>query len=326
MADEYICCRSADRNWTAAKIGNRLTGELPDAKASTANVVGFAASERTGMMLTHHGSTLAVRTLVSRDVPAALELSTDAGWNQTAEDWRTLLKLAPDTCFAIETGNVLAATATLVLYGKKLAWLGMVLTRAGYRGRGYARRLVQRALEAADEREVGSVKLDATAQGAQLYRKVGFRVEQNVERWTGYGLPAAGPEVSQRRMTLAQIQNIDREIQCANRSELIHLLAARSQTISTEAGFAMHRPGIRARYLGPCAAASEQAAVQLIRTCLAADTGMWFWDLLPANTAATAIAKEFGFRVDRHLVRMIRGADLPGEADRVFGIAGFEIG
>src|SRR5437762_3624981 len=39
-----------------------------------------------------------LRNLNNNDLPAAMELSTLAGWNQTADDWRMLLELAPDGC------------------------------------------------------------------------------------------------------------------------------------------------------------------------------------------------------------------------------------
>ena len=53
------------------------------------------------------------RNLEINDLPAALELSTLAGWNQTADDWRLLLELAPSGCFGIEVDGRVVATATL---------------------------------------------------------------------------------------------------------------------------------------------------------------------------------------------------------------------
>jgi hypothetical protein len=47
-------------------------------------------------------STTTVRLLTAHDIPQALELSSGAGWNQTSEDWRTLIELEPESCFAME--------------------------------------------------------------------------------------------------------------------------------------------------------------------------------------------------------------------------------
>src|SRR5579863_2424566 len=125
-----------------------------------------------------------LRSLVASDIPAALGLSEQAGWNQTGEDWRMLVDLAPQGCLAIEVEGELAATTTLLCYGQRLAWIGMVLTKLPYRGRGFARRLLTQALTQADEMGIETVKLDATDQGRPLYEKMGFRFEQAVERWS----------------------------------------------------------------------------------------------------------------------------------------------
>src|SRR5690242_21115179 len=109
-----------------------------------------------------------LRKLTANDITAAFELSTDAGWNQTENDWRRLLDLSPKGCLAIELAGEVVATATIVTYERRLAWIGMVLTRKTYRGRGFAKRLLNEALALADILGVESVKLDATDQGKPL--------------------------------------------------------------------------------------------------------------------------------------------------------------
>ena len=128
-----------------------------------------------------------LRLLNSGDLAAAVKLSTSAGWNQTAEDWSMLMQLAPDGCFGIEVDGRLVSTTTLVCYGQRLAWIGMVLTDAEYRGRGFAGRLLAEALDRADSMGVETLKLDATDQGRPLYEKMGFIPEQAIERWTRVG-------------------------------------------------------------------------------------------------------------------------------------------
>src|SRR3954451_22253247 len=110
-----------------------------------------------------------LRTMRHEDTPAAFQLSAHAGWNQTEEDWRTLLELSPEGCLAIEVDGQLAATTTLLCYGPKLAWIGMVLTKAEYQRRGFAKRLLALALQNADKMGIATIKLDATDQGQPLY-------------------------------------------------------------------------------------------------------------------------------------------------------------
>src|SRR5215472_11367337 len=103
-----------------------------------------------------------LRRLRAQDIPAAAQLSAQAGWNQTEEDWRTLLELGPEGCLAIEVDGHLAATTTLLCYGRRLAWIGMVLTKAEFQRRGFAKRLFREALKQADAMGIATIKLDAT--------------------------------------------------------------------------------------------------------------------------------------------------------------------
>jgi len=107
-----------------------------------------------------------------------MELSRSAGWNQTMEDWEMLLRLDPQSCFAIEVDDRIVATTTLLCYGEKLAWIGMVLTRPEYRRMGFAQRLVETAMQRAAALKIESVKLDATPEGQPLYEKLGFKVRE----------------------------------------------------------------------------------------------------------------------------------------------------
>jgi GNAT superfamily N-acetyltransferase len=268
---------------------------------------------------------VAVRALLPNHIPAAAELSTQAGWNQTEWDWQMLLDVSPDGCFAIEYEGRLAATTVVTCYGQELAWLGMVLTHADYRRRGFARSLLEHALEFADRQHVQSVKLDATDQGQPLYESLGFRVEQEVQRWSGTGRDPARIERS-APSAISQICAADREAFGADRSRLLGALAGRKPPAVLRQNYLFWRPGVRAEYIGPCVSADVESARTLIAQCAGGDEARWFWDLLPANEHAAGLAADFGFRVERRLMRMTRGAELRGNDATIYAIAGFELG
>src|SRR5258707_5591282 len=194
-----------------------------------------------------------LRRLLASDIPAAVELSEQAGWNQTAEDWRMLMDLAPEGCLAIEVDGELAATTTLMCYGRRLAWIGMVLTKLSYRGRGFARRLLTQALTQVDEMRIETVKLDATDQGRPLYEKIGFRFEQAVERWTRPG--SAGSSITTPLVDAHPAEDwrvADQRVFGADRSKLLKGLAHRSQPLLfLDGSYFLTRPGRQTRYLGP---------------------------------------------------------------------------
>ncbi|HZR66733.1 MAG TPA: GNAT family N-acetyltransferase [Terriglobales bacterium] len=277
-----------------------------------------------------------IRRLSVADIPAGLELSALAGWNQTAEDWRMLLWLAPEGCFGMEVNGRVVGTATLICYGKELGWIGMVLTHPEFRGRGFAKRLFEHVLQRADVAGICTLKLDATDHGKPLYEKYGFRSEQTVERWGGK-LSEVGVTGCER---FTKHGELDMEAFGADRSELLRMLAVRGNCISSDAGFLMTRPGTIASYLGPCAARDQESAMDLFHVVLQRGVGdivgsggltdtqtrEWYWDLLPKNESAVELALKLGFTPRRKLTRMFRGQELRARDEFVYAIAGFEMG
>lgn len=270
----------------------------------------------------------AIRKLKPSDIPAVMELSAEAGWNQTAEDWRTLLDLSVDGCLGIEIDGELASTTTILCYEKRLAWIGMVLTRVRHRGRGFARRLLMEALRLVDEMRIETVKLDATDQGRPLYEKLGFRPEQSVERWW---LPEAVGVVHDRVVNHGTSEDIWRAADLrafgADRSELLAQLARRNPPLTAGNSYLFSRSGRLSSYLGPCVSEAPETACALIERALETPAaGGWSWDLLSENSQAVALANSLGFTPKRHLTRMVRGKDQRGNEHYIYAIAGFELG
>src|SRR5260370_10076813 len=117
----------------------------------------------------------------------------DARWNQLAADWRIFLKLGRVYAIATDDGRIVATTATLP-YGGRFAWISMVLVAPDYRRRGLATRLMQQAM-----RELAAAKLvpvlDATPDGREVYRRLGFEDAWGFQRLIrrerqGAGAPA----------------------------------------------------------------------------------------------------------------------------------------
>jgi GNAT superfamily N-acetyltransferase len=267
-----------------------------------------------------------LRLLHSADLHSAIELSRLAGWNQTIDDWQTVLRHDPEGCFAIEVDDRIVATTTLVCYRSRLAWIGMVLTRPEYRRMGFARRLVETALERAAALKIESVKLDATPEGQPLYEKLGFKTEQIVERWFHDGRwtrPLDQPESQSAQYSL----ETDFEAFGADRSLLLQQLASRKLPIAASGAHCFARSGTRASYLGPCVAPEVKAARAVIEQCLqgSLESG-WYWDLLSTNTNAIELAKEIGFVPQRRLERMVLGSSFKKNDEMVYAIAGFELG
>jgi len=265
-----------------------------------------------------------LRTLRLEDVPSAFQLSAQAGWNQTEEDWRMLLELAPKTCLAIEANGQLAATTTLLCYGQQLAWIGMVLTKTEFQRRGFARKLFCEALKQADEIGIETIKLDATEQGQPLYEQFGFHCEQEIVRWSrpksgSQQFPAIHSSATAWGREDAYYFGTDRLV-------LLEYMAQRHPPASVGKSYLFSRPGRVSAYLGPCVSASPEEARSLISTQVEESACSWYWDLFPDNKHAVTIARELAFTPQRHLLRMGRGKELSEKRDAIYAIAGFELG
>jgi GNAT superfamily N-acetyltransferase len=268
-----------------------------------------------------------LRLLRLNDLDGAMELSRLAGWNQTIDDWEMLLRMEPQGCFAIELDNRIVATTTLLCYGTQLAWIGMVLTRPEHRRRGFARRLMETALDRAAALKIESVKLDATADGQPLYEKLGFKTEQIIERWFHDVQPASAFPKSTTPPSRALSLQMDREAFGAERDSLLEQLAARNRPDAAADTYCFSRPGSRCRYLGPCVARDSNSARTVIEQALQnSPESSWYWDLLNTNKKALGLAAVLGFVPQRRLERMAIGNRISKNDQMVYAIAGFELG
>jgi N-acetylglutamate synthase-like GNAT family acetyltransferase len=269
---------------------------------------------------------IAIRPLRHSDIEHALVLSDAAGWNQTPEDWSRLISLEPENCYSVEEDGRVVATCSLLVYSTDLAWLGMVLTHPDYRRRGHARRLLDVALARARTLGIRSVKLDATDEGEPLYRSLGFETGQAIERWRRDPGPVEGVAIPGD-----VLWDLDLAAFGADRSRFLRaLMWGRSSAcggLSGRPAYALHRPGRRAWYFGPCVSRNPEAAGQLATAVVAQHPDEpWFWDILPMNEHACGIAGRLGFRPVRRLARMWLGEELRGDDSLVYATAGFEAG
>lgn len=280
---------------------------------------------------------LQIRLLTEADIPLAMKLKESAGWNQTENDWRCLLRLEPLGCFAAELDGELIGTTTTTTYEDELAWIGMVLVQPERRRQGIATRLMTTALEYLKDR-VATVKLDATPAGKFVYEGFGFKTEGLIERWTRKSdfLDAGsnGGTILDSE-TLRELIALDREVFNANRSKLIEMLAANScagpVVKRTEDGvmsaYALSRRGSKADYIGPFVSQETNQVGPLLDSLLAQMTGRsLYFDFNTSCISDSAILLERGFNKERELIRMQYGEPSASTSSFVIAIAGPEVG
>ena len=279
-------------------------------------------------------SGLEIRLLCESDIAAAMQLKQFAGWNQTEADWRMLLQLEPNGCFAAVLDDEVVGTTTTTSYGNELAWIGMVLVRPDKRRAGIATKLLQVALNYL-EGKVAAVKLDATADGKPVYERFGFETESLIERWSRKGEFGSFAERPQMIDDMRdQLLQLDHQAFGCDRSKLVDILFANScvrpviqrNPGGAVTGYALARAGSDAAYVGPIVSSQGSQALdsldqlldQLGRSPVYVDFNRNWGD-------GAQLLSERGFEKQRDFVRMTRGVATPTSSS-VFAIAGPEIG
>jgi GNAT superfamily N-acetyltransferase len=280
-----------------------------------------------------------IRLLRESDLPAAMQLKQLARWNQTEADWRSLLEIEPNGCFAAVLDDQLVGTTTTTRYGSELAWVGMVLVRPENRRTGIATKLFETALKYLDGK-VRTVKLDATADGKPVYERFGFQVESLIERWARAGrsdrvsTTCAESNKTIDRDTRQDILELDRSVFAADRSVLIDkrlddscvpIVSVRAADQSLR-GYGWARAGSNATYVGPVVSRDPERVTELLDRILdELDQQSAYIDFNCRWGNGRALLAERGFEKQRDLVRMTLGKGTP-TSPLVFAIAGPEIG
>lgn len=267
-------------------------------------------------------------------VESAVRLSAQAGWNQTAADWRRLDRLRPgDVRVLVDDSGEVRASWSVAGLGPGVAWIGMILVDERLRGRGLGTRAFSAALDQARAAGHGVLGLDATTLGEPIYRRFGFETIRPIVRWQGTVRPPGSRAgvAAVRRGLHDGVLRLDARCAAADRGRLLALLAADGTILSIEAsrgtrGYAAIRPGRTAACIGPVVAESDADFETLMAAAAVELAGRpAICDLL--DDGGDAILRGLGMEPARRLARMT----MPRLDDCLCGRgvrcgAGFELG
>lgn len=260
---------------------------------------------------------ITIRSLTEDDLDAARTLSTQAGWNQIGPDWKRLLTLYPDGCFAGSVDGALVATTTVVTYDD-VSWIGMVLVDKDHRNEGYGSQLFERGLEFAHAHGGDVVGLDATPMGEPIYRKYGFERVVPVFRWQGRIQEPSGFEPSDEitrteqpdAKAIERLCAFDRHQVAVDREPLlralvsepdVHVVYSRGSTGID--GYAIVRPGRTHWQIGPIVTADATVVETLLGAVAHAFDGADVIVDTPDRGGIATLAS-VGLSRERELVRM----------------------
>ena len=283
-----------------------------------------------------------IRRLTDAHIADAVPLAVEAGWNQTATDWRLMLSLGEGFGLWTSEGRLVGTTIVLP-FGGPFAWIGMVLVTKDFQRRGLAARLLRHAVAVLVERGLTPM-LDATPAGARVYEPLGFvglyrlqRLQAPEGSQPASASVAPPPGVSVRKATTADhgaIAAFDAPAFGADRAPILgHLLERQPERAFVAersgrlAGYVLARDGRTAHHSGPLVADDQATAIALADRALAGIDRPVYMDVLDRHETLRAWLAGRGFVPQRPFTRMAYHRDKPfDDLDRVMAIAGPELG
>ena len=268
--------------------------------------------------------------LSGESVASAWRLSTQAGWNQTEEDWGRLLRMKGTSVKVLVRDGEVRASYSVVGYGPKLAWIGMILVDEAYRGGGWGKAAFTGALrEAAGFETVG---LDATNLGEPIYLKQGFKIGCPIVRWRTVSHGHAACVQPLQKGMQEGILALDASSAGVDRAGLLTDLADSGAAIfrweeqGETRAYGVVRPGRTAAHLGPVVANSPEGFAAVLDQALEfCQGGPMICDAVSADAETILAAR--GMEPVRFLKRMTRPLDAMSLAGPgVWCGAGFELG
>ena len=244
----------------------------------------------------------------------ALELSRDAGWPHTRDDWSFFLSISQGLA-ALDDGKVVATT--LVTPFGPVAALNMVLVARSRRGKGLGRRILERAMTLAEPDEW---RLFATPEGAPLYKKLGFcdagRIVQHqgivhlpVAPYRDRG-PGDGHPISASIADLEEFTVADRMAGSHARTRLLAACLRKGRALKllrdgTLAGVIIVRPFGLGEVAGPLVARDLASARSLLATVLQTSEGRFLRVDTDAGSGLGDMLQEHGLAAVGGGTRMI---------------------
>ncbi|MCK0147207.1 GNAT family N-acetyltransferase [Arenibacter sp. F26102] len=279
------------------------------------------------------------RQMEEADISGAMQLVLAENWNQTKEDWQMFQELNSNLCLVATYNGTIIGTVTAINFKDQVAWIGMMLVSKNFRGMGISKYLLKTIIDKLEG--CRTIKLDATAAGIPVYRKLGFQEDFEINRMvtTNFIGDTKGENINTvKPISLGDMEEIlkfDINIFGTDRSDLINSLINRTVDnawciVRDEriVGYALGRPGLNFFQLGPLIAETPVDAINLMEVILEQFVGQpLVIDVLHDQVELKTRLACLGFSYQRSFIRMYLKENLyAGCVNKQFLIAGPELG
>jgi len=287
-------------------------------------------------------NTISLRPMVLSDMPDLMRLKNAESWNQTEQDWAFLINQNQHYCLVACNGELIVGTVTAMKYGNNLAWIGMMLVAAAFRGQGISKLLLNAIIEKLQY--CNAIKLDATTAGIPVYTKLGFTAEYEICRMTTPALSFDKKAQTDNSNYVIQPVNdsninevsaLDHHFYGINRSELFQFLMKQENhncwcltQDNSLRGYVFCRIGSKHLQIGPLQAKSTaEAKILLIKVLQNISGKPVLVDVLMEQYELIDWLISIGFVAQRSFMRMyLKNNISTKQLENQFLIAGPELG
>ncbi len=285
--------------------------------------------------------TLLIRPLSTEEMVIPLDWARQEGWNPGLSDGPCFYHVDPNGFLGAFLNGQPVATISAVRYGDAFGFMGFYIVSPEHRGKGYGLQLWHAALKHLDG--LPSIGLDGVVAQQDNYRKSGFIYTHRNGRFKGVTPFPSSQKTLESKEQVDPAKDLDFDALCA--FDAVHFPTRRADFLRCW----MSRPGHRALVIhnshrvvaygvirpchegykiGPLFCENARQAYILIQALCAdlPDSQTVFLDLPMENTAALALASDFGMSMIFETARMYRG-DIPLlPIQQIYGITSFELG
>jgi ribosomal protein S18 acetylase RimI-like enzyme len=259
-----------------------------------------------------------VDPFVEADIVPFLALAKKEGWICGPWEFEFLLQTFPQGCFVHREQGRPLGYVTSVRYGKS-GWIGNLLVHPEVRKRGVGRGLMELTVSELLKDGVETVWLTASAEGAGLYRKLGFVQIDCINRWTGEG--GASDPLKTVPLEMESVREVDRAGWGERRDALLKATCGRGRLYSSSGGFICCQQWGGGMQIGPwCCLIGAQAGPLLDKALPGAGKKV-FLDVPEGNRAAGALLTKRGFVITGRNTLMYLGAEPKYRPASVFALA-----
>ncbi len=286
-------------------------------------------------------SGLAIRSMTSADLEFAARCVAGERWSpETPNEFAAFLEHDRSGCLLAEIDRTRAGICIASFYGSgqpngAMGFIGMLIVRPEYRGRGIGKRLLTEAIGYLRERGAGSIQLDGVTLAVPLYERMGFRRHSRSLRFHGTLEGRAHPSV--RPMTEADLPAVcamdieafgaDRSFFLRRRVRLFSHLCRVYEENGEITGFMVGRSGVDANgswtAAGPLLPSPEAGSTEALLRSLAAPGEKLALNVNVLDTCRPAAPLLDGLGFDRRddpPWRMVIGDEGVGLSPRYFAI------